>query len=168
MNKLARSKFSASLIVLSLSMIPTSPAFAAAKAGAKCTKIGGKETVKGVQFTCIKSGTKIIWDNGKKTATTKENINQANARKAAASYLAYSAFSRTGLIKQLEYEGFSNADATYGADAQNANWNTQAAKAAKSYLSYSAFSRSGLIEQLMYEGYTLEQATFGVDSTGLK
>jgi hypothetical protein len=161
-------KLIAGLIVLSLSLIPTSPALAAAKAGVKCTKVGVKETVKGVQFTCIKSGTKIIWDKGKKTATTKENINQVNARKAAASYLAYSAFSRTGLIKQLEYEGFSKSDATYGADAQNANWNAQAAKAAKSYLSYSAFSRKGLIEQLMYEGYTLEQATFGTDSTGLK
>lgn len=161
-------KLSVGLIALSLSLIPVSPAFAVAKAGAKCTKVGGKETVKGVEFTCIKSGTKIIWDNGKKTAKTKENVNQVNARKAAASYLAYSAFSRTGLIKQLEYEGFSKADATYGADAQNANWNTQAAKAAKSYLSYTAFSRSGLIEQLMYEGYTLEQATFGADSTGLK
>lgn len=161
-------KIIAGLILLSLSLIPASPAFAAAKAGAKCTKVGAKETVKGLQFTCITSGTKIIWDNGKKTATTKESINQVNARKAATSYLAYSAFSRTGLIKQLEYEGFSKADATYGADAQNANWNEQAAKAAKSYLSYSAFSRSGLIEQLMYEGYTLEQATFGAASTGLK
>ena len=144
-------KLIAGLILLSLALIPVSPAFAAAKAGAKCVKIGSRETVKGVQFTCIKSGTKIIWDNGKKTTTTKENINQVNARKAAASYLA-----------------FSLPDATYGTDAQNANWNTQAAKAAKSYLSYSAFSRKGLIEQLMYEGYTLEQATFGVDSTGLK
>ena len=161
-------KLIAGLILLSLALIPVSPAFAAAKSGAKCVKVGSRETVKGVQFTCIKSGTKIIWDNGKKSTTTKENINQVNARKAAASYLAYSAFSRTGLIKQLEYEGFSNADAIYGANAQNANWNAQAAKAAKSYLSYSAFSRKGLIEQLMYEGYTLEQATFGVDSTGLK
>jgi len=161
-------KLIAGLIVLSLSLIPASPAIAAAKAGEKCTKVGAKETVGGVQFTCIKSGTKMIWDKGKKTATTTENINQVNARKAAASYLAYSAFSRTGLIKQLEYEGFSKSDATYGADAQNANWNAQAAKAAKSYLSYSAFSRKGLIEQLMYEGYTLEQATFGTDSTGLK
>lgn len=161
-------KLLAGFIVLSLAIAPVSPAFAAAKAGAKCTKAGAKETVKGVQFTCIKSGTKIVWDKGKKIATTKENVNQINARRTAASYLSYSAFSRAGLIKQLEFEGFSNADATYGADAQNANWNAQAAKAAKSYLSYSGFSRSGLIDQLIFEGYTLEQATFGVDSTGLK
>ena len=72
------------------------------------------------------------------------------------------------MIKQLEYEGFSNADATFGTDAQNADWNKQAAKAAASYLALTPFSRSGLIEQLVFEGYTAEQAASGVASTGLK
>lgn len=161
-------KLLAGFIVLSLAIAPVSPAFAAAKAGAKCTKAGAKETVKGVQFTCIKSGSKIVWDKGKKIATTKENVNQSNARKKAASYLSITPFSRSGLIKQLEFEGFGNADATYGVDAQNADWNKQAAKAAKNYLALTSFSRSGLIQQLEFEGYTLEQATFGVDTTGLK
>lgn len=54
----------------------------------------------------------------------------------------YSAFNRTGLIKQLECEGFSRTDATYGTDALNADWNEQAALSAQSYLDYSSFSRS--------------------------
>jgi hypothetical protein len=151
-------------LTLALIALPQGPsAFANAKAGAKCTKAGAKATTKGVEFTCVKKGTKLVWSKST-TSATKENVNQSNARKKAASYLSLSAFSRSGLIKQLEFEGFSNADATYGADAQNAEWNKQAAKAAGNYLKLSAFSRSGLIKQLEYEGYSNEDATFGTDA----
>ncbi len=101
------------------------------------------------------------------SVTPKESVNQSNARKSAANYLSFTAFSRSGLIKQLEYEGYSRADAEYGVDAQRANWSEQARKSAAKYLSFAAFSYSGLLNQLLYEGFSLEQATFGVDSTGL-
>ena len=77
------------------------------------------------------------------------------------------AFSREGLIEQLEYEGFSNEDATYGADNSGADWMEQAAKSAESYLDFTSFSRQGLIEQLEYEGFTEEQAIHGADSVGI-
>jgi hypothetical protein len=96
-----------------------------------------------------------------------ETPGEANAREAAAGYLDYTAFSRSGLIEQLEFEGFSTKDATYGTEAQHANWNDQAALAAKDYLDYTSFSRSGLIEQLTFEGYTQAQAEFGVNKVGL-
>ena len=35
---------------------------------------------------------------------------------SAESYLEYSSFSKSGLIEQLEYEGFTSAQAQYGAD----------------------------------------------------
>ena len=85
----------------------------------------------------------------------------------AQSYLRYSSFSRIGLIKQLEFEGFSNADAIYGVDKQNTNWNDHPILKAKSYLRVSSYSRSGLIKQLEFEGFTNEQAVFGVNATGL-
>ena len=94
-------------------------------------------------------------------------VSQQQAVESAQGYLNYSYFSRSGLIDQLEYEGFSTADATYGVDAQNADWNAQAAGSAQDYLNYSYFSRSGLIDQLVYEGFTLEQATYGVNAVGL-
>jgi len=81
--------------------------------------------------------------------------------------LNYSAFSRSGLINQLEYEGFSNADATFGADAVGADWNQQAALKAANYLDYSSFSRSGLVDQLLYEGFSPSEAEYGVSTTGL-
>ena len=77
------------------------------------------------------------------------------------------AFSYSGLIEQLEYEGFTTEQATYAADSCAADWNEQAAKSAQSYLDFSDFSREGLIEQLEYEGFTHEQAVFGADSVGL-
>jgi hypothetical protein len=85
----------------------------------------------------------------------------------ASDYLDTMAFSLTGLIEQLEYEGFSKADATYGAKAIDADWNEQAALAAEAYLDTMAFSRSGLIEQLIFEGFTPAQAKYGVDAVGL-
>ena len=38
------------------------------------------------------------------------------AAKAAQSYLETSPFSRSGLIEQLEFEGYTPAQATYGVD----------------------------------------------------
>ncbi|GAT00348.1 Ltp family lipoprotein [Mycolicibacterium fortuitum] len=92
---------------------------------------------------------------------------QRNAVRSAKGYLDYSAFSRQGLIEQLEYEGFSTADATLAVDSIATDWNVQAAKAAKAYLDYSGFSRSGLIDQLEYEGYTPAQAAYGATAAGL-
>ena len=96
-----------------------------------------------------------------------ETAAQENARRSAEGYLGTTAFSRSGLIQQLEFEGYSTADATYGVDAVSPDWNEQAAKSAETYLDTSSFSRSGLIDQLKFEGFTAEQAAYGVSQTGL-
>jgi len=141
----------------------------AASAGQKCLKAGTLSGTKKAPLVCAKVGKKLVWQSSKKGVTTavKETVAQSNAKKSATSYLKFSAFSRTGLIDQLKFESFSNADATYGVDAQNADWNAQAAKSAKNYLEFSAFSRTGLIDQLVFEGYTQAQAEYGVSTTGL-
>jgi len=95
------------------------------------------------------------------------SVSQSNAVRSAEDYLDYSAFSRTGLIGQLEYEGFSTEDATFAVDKVGADWSQQAAFAAQQYLDYSSFSRSGLIDQLMYEGYTAAEAEYGATQVGL-
>ena len=93
-------------------------------------------------------------------------MGERNALAKAKSYLDFTAFSYTGLIDQLEYEGFSAEEATYGADNCGADWNEQAAKKAKSYLEFTSFSRSGLMDQLLYDGFTQEQAEYGVTQNG--
>ena len=95
-----------------------------------------------------------------------ETVGQKNARNSAESYLDYQAFSRPGLIKQLKFEGFSKADATYAVDYLSPNWNKQAAKSAKSYMDYQSFSASGLQDQLEFEGFTASQAAHGVAAAG--
>ncbi len=92
---------------------------------------------------------------------------QRNALRSAGTYLSFGAFSYNGLIKQLEYDGFTQDEAKYAADNCGADWMEQAAKSAENYLSIMGFSRSGLITQLEYEGFTYEQAVYGVEQNGL-
>ena len=93
-------------------------------------------------------------------------LGQKNAIKSAQSYLGFMAFSASGLIDQLEYEGYSHEDAVFAVERCGADWNEQAAKAAKSYLDMMAFSRDSLIDQLIYEGFTAEQAEYGASAVG--
>jgi len=89
---------------------------------------------------------------------------QQNAIRSAQQYLEISAFSRSGLIDQLEYEGFSTEDATFAVDSLNVDWNEQAARSAEQYLEMTSFSLSGLIDQLVYEGFTHAQAEYGANA----
>ncbi|MBS7008408.1 Ltp family lipoprotein [Anaerostipes sp.] len=93
------------------------------------------------------------------TPTTGEE----NALSKAYSYLNTMAFSKSGLIEQLEYEGFTKKEAKYAANNCGANWKEQAVKKAEQYLKNQSFSKSGLIEQLEYEGFTPKQARYGVN-----
>lgn len=97
------------------------------------------------------------------TSSTSMTSSQRNALTKAESYLKHSAFSYSGLIEQLEFEGYSTEDATYAVDHCGADWKEQAVKKAKSYLKHSSFSESGLIDQLEYEGFTHEQAVYGAE-----
>ena len=111
--------------------------------------------------------TTTIQDNKQDTSQANSaTLGEKNALSKAKSYLSYSAFSYKGLVEQLEFEGFSNQEATDGADNCGADWNEQAAKKAKSYMSYSSFSKNSLIEQLEFEGFTKEQAQYGATSVG--
>lgn len=115
---------------------------------------------KDAQGSTQKSGSATSKASSENTSMTSS---QKNALKKAKSYLEYSAFSHAGLIDQLEYEGYTAADANYAADNCGANWKAQAVKKAKSYLEYDAFSKGELIEQLEYEGFTHEQAVYGAN-----
>ena len=97
-------------------------------------------------------------------AKPQVSSSQRNAVRSAQQYLEFSAFSRSGLIDQLEYEDFSTEDATYAVDSLDADWNEQAARSAEQYLDFTSFSKSGLIDQLVYEGYTYAQAEYGANT----
>ena len=73
------------------------------------------------------------------TTASEPTMGEKNALSNAHLYLNYTAFSYTGLIEQLEYEGYSHEEAVYGADNCGADWNEQAAKCAENYLKYTSF-----------------------------
>lgn len=93
-------------------------------------------------------------------------LSQSNAVSKAQDYLDYMGFSRTGLIEQLEYEGYSVEDATFAVDHLAPDWNAEAAEKAQSYLDMMAFSREGLYDQLAYEDFTPEQIDFALAAVG--
>lgn len=97
-----------------------------------------------------------------------ETVGEANAKKKAESYLSFSGFSKKGLIEQLEFEGFSTAEATYGVENIVVDWDVQAGRKAESYMSFQAFSATGLMEQLIFEGFTKEQAAYGAYVVGFR
>ena len=90
-------------------------------------------------------------------ATPSEDRAYAKAQ----DYLDMTAFSASGLIDQLEFEGFSTADAVDAVSKHTVDWNEQAAKKAADYLDMTSFSQSGLVEQLEFEGFTPAQAQYG-------
>ena len=100
-------------------------------------------------------------------ATSNLTMGQSNAVSKALDYIEYSAFSKKGLLGQLEFEGFSTADSKFAVNYIDVDWFEQAALKAADYLDYSSFSRKGLIDQLLFEGFTREEAVYGVDQTGL-
>lgn len=124
-------------------------------------------------YGCPEAYTFLLDDDGpsnenETTAPTEKSLTtgQKNALSTANSYLSYSAFSYSGLIDQLEYEGYTKDEATFAADNCGADWKEQALKSALSYLDYSSFSYTGLVDQLEYEGFTTEEATYAVDHCG--
>lgn len=105
--------------------------------------------------------------NSSNTSGNTASTEKRNALGSAKNYLNAMPFSHSGLIKQLEFEGYSNEAATYAANNCGADWNQQAVKSGKSYLSAgSGFSQSGLIQQLEFEGYTSDQASHGANNCG--
>ena len=93
-------------------------------------------------------------------------LGQSNAAKKARDYLKFMPFSRSGLIEQLEFEGFTTEDATYAVDNVTVDWNEQAAQKAQEYLDFMAFSREELIGQLVFEGFSQSEAEYGATAVG--
>ena len=92
---------------------------------------------------------------------------EQNALNKANDYLEFMSFSRSGLIDQLEFEGYTTSEAEYAADNCGADWDEQAVLKAEEYLDFMSFSRSGLIDQLEFEGFTYDQASAAATAVGL-
>jgi hypothetical protein len=64
-------------VLIAVSLLGIAPANAATvKAGTKCSKHKATTTVKGMKYTCIKSGSKLVWSKGVpvKKAALKQGV----------------------------------------------------------------------------------------------
>jgi hypothetical protein len=65
-------------VLIAVSLLGIAPADAATvKAGTKCSKHKATTTVKGIRYTCIKSGNKLVWNKGvpvKRAAALKQGV----------------------------------------------------------------------------------------------
>jgi hypothetical protein len=64
-------------VLIAVSLLGIAPANAATvKAGAKCSKHKATATVKGMKYTCVKSGSKLAWSKGApvKKAALKQGV----------------------------------------------------------------------------------------------
>lgn len=96
---------------IALSILLTSVAIAGCSSSSKTANpIQTSTSIEGavVTTTAVK---------GAVATSSSETVSQGNARKSAKSYLDMSGFSRSGLIKQLEFEGFTQSQAEFGASA---------------------------------------------------
>jgi hypothetical protein len=96
----------------------------------------------------------------------KLTLAQENVIGKAKDYLSFMGFSRTGLIQQLEFEGFTTDEAAFGADNAGADWNAECAEKTKAYLDTMSFSRQGLYDQLAFEGFQPAEIDFGLAAVG--
>ena len=106
---------------------------------------------------------------GKATAAV-DGLNVDYAQQAAGSaqsYIDMTGFSRSGLVDQLVYEGYTPDQAESGVSSLSVDYSEQAGRSAQSYLDLMPMSRAELVDQLIYEGYTPEEAAAGADSAGL-
>jgi hypothetical protein len=94
------------------------------------------------------------------------SVSLANAKRSAQNYIRIMGFSRSGLINQLVFEGYSKSISTRAVDSLKANWNKQAVRVAKNYLNLMPFSRQGLIDQLKFDGFSSSQAAAGAKGAG--
>ena len=74
-------------VIAGISVLLCFPAWAAPapKAGAKCTSSGLTKVYKGKKFTCIKSGSKLIWDKGKPVTSPQPTPSATSPSKASPS-----------------------------------------------------------------------------------
>lgn len=95
-------------------------------------------------------------------------INGDSALDAAEKYLTFMSFSRRELTEQLEYEGFSNADAKYAVENCSADWFDQATGKAELYMTeVGGFSYKTMVDQLKHDGFTSFEAEHGAKHVGL-
>ena len=95
---------------VALALVVTPPASAAVKEGAACKKAGQSSTVSGRKFTCVKKGSKLVWNKG----VAVKSAPTASATAAASAAPAAPAMSATPMATKSAEPSKSAAPASTG------------------------------------------------------
>ena len=80
-----------SLLVTTLSfalLLSATPANSATIAGTKCTKVGATKTISAKKYTCVKSGKKLIWNQGVAISSSSASTTSAAVQKQLGARMA--------------------------------------------------------------------------------
>ena len=146
---------------LTFALIMTSaPAFSATIAGTKCTKVGATKTDSSKKYTCVKSGTKLIWNKGVAISTGTSAATQAQLGARMANIVAVQLVADR-LWKNSQ--GQKVADPTWltGKNASLANTALGAKAARQMIMSYSPMFSNFDMNDLPKEITISTDATFG-------
>lgn len=101
------------------------------------------------------------------TDTSKESVDQSTLPdpiNTALKYLDSTGFSKDGLIRQMEHDGYETGRAQRAIQQIGPDWNEQAAKAAESYLRVEDYSKEELQDLLKKAGFTEDEAAAGAEA----
>jgi hypothetical protein len=156
---------------------PTAPAAAPSSAAAPAGSQAAQTVQAASPATTAAAAGAVSSAPAPAPASTKPagTVSELEAQTAAENYLSDGqGFSRQGLIDQLDSSfgnNFSVADATWGVDHSDANWDAQAVDCAKGYMNDGqGFSRQGLIQQMTSaygNKFTEAQAEYAANAVGL-
>jgi hypothetical protein len=68
-------------------------------------------------------------------------------------------------VDHLVFQGFTDYEASYAADAVGVDWRKEAAGQALDYLEYAFYTYEELVDQLVYDGFTPEEAQYGASES---
>ena len=108
--------------------------------------------------------TEVSADEKTEDITEEKEVEVDNSSEVdfiAETYITTMPFSKSGLIDQLEFEGYSTEEATNVVEKLDVDWMEQAKLKAQDYFETMPFSKDGLIEQLVFEGFSEEEANYG-------
>lgn len=95
-------------------------------------------------------------------------IGEKNCLSDALNYLNLMGYSKSGLIKQLEFDEYSETEIEYALARCGADWNEEALQLAYGYTSAMSMSKTALQEQLIYEGFEESEINYALEQLGYK
>ena len=102
--------------------------------------------------------------------TTKQEltVGEQNCLADALHYLDLLDFSKAGLIRQLQFDLYGEAEIKYAIENCGADWYAEAVQCAQAYTDTLSLSRQALYEQLEFEGFEVIEINYALEQLGYK